>query len=61
MFMTDDASDVVAEVQRICATGVLEGGRFVFQEANNLPPRASLDTCGVFYEAVKADTQYDRA
>ena len=60
MFLTDDPTACVAEVQRICASGVLEGGRFVFQEANNLPPGASLRTCEAFYEAVKTHACFER-
>lgn len=52
-FLTDDPAPVVEETRRIAATGVLEGGRFIFQEGNNLPPCARLPVCEAFYEAAR--------
>jgi hypothetical protein len=52
-FIEDDPAPIVAEVERICRSGVLEGGRVILQEANNLPPSARLRVCEAFYEACK--------
>ncbi len=52
-FLENDRAALIAEVERIAQSGVLAGGRFVFQEANNLPPTARLDLCEAFYEAVQ--------
>lgn len=60
LFMDDNPKELVREAQRICASGVLEGGRFVFQEANNLPPCASLDACEAFYQAIKTQARIVR-
>ncbi len=50
-FLTDDPAPVLAETERILRSGVLEGGRFILQEGNNLPPGARLPVCQAFYEA----------
>jgi hypothetical protein len=53
LFVEDEPKPVVDEVQRILASGILEGGRFILQEGNNLPPQTRLDVCEAFYEAGK--------
>ena len=53
-FIRDDPEGIVEEVTRILRSGVLEGGRFILQEANNLAPQARLHMCEAFYEAGKA-------
>lgn len=50
LFVGDDPEPLLAETRRILASGVLEGGRFILQEGNNLPPRASMGHCRMFYE-----------
>ena len=52
-FLEDSPAPIRAEVERILRSGILEGGRFILQEANNLPPGARLDVCQVFYETAK--------
>ena len=49
LFLKDDPAPIRQEVQRILASGVLEGGRVILQEGNNLPPQARLDVCEAFY------------
>jgi len=44
---------VTAECRRILGTGIMEGGKFILQEANNLPPRTNLEACRLFYEKGK--------
>jgi uroporphyrinogen-III decarboxylase len=50
LFVEETPDALLAETRRILETGVLEGGRFILQEGNNLPPCASLDHCGRFYK-----------
>lgn len=47
-----------AEVQRICGTGIMEGGRFILREANNLAPLTPLEHCAALYEAGKEFGRY---
>lgn len=56
-FLDEDPAPIVAETRRILESGVLDGGRMVLQEGNNLAPDARLETCAAFYEAGK---QYGR-
>jgi hypothetical protein len=44
---------VSATSQKILASGVLRGGKFIFKEANNLPPRSPLENIHAMYHAVK--------
>ncbi len=50
LFVGEDPEPLLQETERILNSGVLEGGRFLLQEGNNLPPRASLGHCEVFYQ-----------
>lgn len=49
-FLEDTPDPIIDEVVRIMNSGVLEGGRFILQEGNNLPPRARLHVCEEFYK-----------
>lgn len=42
---------VRAEVRRICESGIIEGGKFVLREGNNLAPRTPLENIRAMYEA----------
>ena len=53
LFVGDSREELVAEAERILASGVLEGGRFVLQEGNNLPPRTPLDHCQAVYDTAE--------
>jgi hypothetical protein len=44
-------AQIDAEVKRLCECGVMEGGRFVLREANNLAPCTPLANCRAMYEA----------
>lgn len=50
-FVRGDVPAIVAETERILSSGVLEGGRFILQEGNNLPPHSSLACCQAVYDA----------
>ena len=52
-FLRDSAEPIVAEGDRILSSGILEGGRFILQEGNNLPPCARLALCEALYETGK--------
>lgn len=52
-FLLDDPAPVLAETERILASGILEGGRCILQEGNNLPPCARMHVCEAFYDAGK--------
>lgn len=41
------------EVKRICESGIMEGGRFILKEANNLAPCTPVENIIAMYEAGK--------
>jgi len=47
------AQEVQLETRRILRSGILEGGRFVLREGNNLAPFTPFDNLKVMYEEVK--------
>ena len=53
LFLDDDPQPLVAETERILRSGILKGGRFILQEANNLAPCARLGSVQRFYETGK--------
>jgi uroporphyrinogen-III decarboxylase len=53
LLQSGSPADVRAEVKRILASGVTEGGRFVLREANNLPPGVPLANLRAMYTAGK--------
>ena len=48
-----------AEAQRILQSGVKRGGRFILQEANNLPPCVPLENLHAVYAACLACGRYE--
>jgi uroporphyrinogen-III decarboxylase len=46
--------EVAAEVRRILKSGVLEGGRFVLREANNLAPRTPFENLNAMYHTARS-------
>ncbi len=53
LFVQESPEPLLRETERILASGVIEGGRFILREGNNLAPRARLDHCAAFYELGK--------
>lgn len=53
LFVGDNPDELVAEAERILGSGVLDGGRFVLQEGNNLPPCTPLANCQAVYDVAK--------
>ncbi len=49
---------IKAETKRILGSGVMEGGRFIIKEANNLSPCTPPNHVRAFYEAAKRYGQY---
>lgn len=49
-FLQDDLAPLIRETERILNSGIREGGRFILQEANNLPPCARLAACEAYWE-----------
>jgi hypothetical protein len=47
-------------VQRVCASGVMEGGRFILIAANNLAPCTPVEHVVAFYRAACQFGRYDR-
>ena len=62
LFVEEDPAPLLRETECILNSGILEGGRFILQEGNNLPPRAPLSHCEAFYKlAVERSTVRNRS
>ncbi|MCX7799038.1 MAG: hypothetical protein N2109_01700 [Fimbriimonadales bacterium] len=46
-------SEVAAETRRILGSGILQGGRFILREANNLAPGTPLSNIAAMYETAR--------
>ncbi|MBU4198374.1 MAG: hypothetical protein KKG09_09135 [Verrucomicrobia bacterium] len=46
------------EVKRICESGIMEGGRFILKEANNMAPCTPIENIEAMYEAGKEFGRY---
>ncbi len=46
------------EVRRLCASGIMEGGKFILIAANNLSPLTPLEHTSALYEAGKSFGRY---
>jgi hypothetical protein len=59
--LLQDASpaQVRVEVQRILASGITDGGRFILREGNNLSPDIGLDKAWAMYDAVRQFGHYE--
>ena len=54
MLLKDGTPDRIRrEVKRICESGIMEGGRFILREANNMPPGVPLENLRAMYTAGK--------
>jgi len=51
-------SEVAAETRRILRSGVMEGGKFVLREANNLAPRTPMANLQAMYDTCKVEGIY---
>lgn len=59
MLLKDGKPDQIRkEVKRICESGIMEGGRFILREANNLAPCTPVENIEALYEAGKAYGRY---
>ena len=50
--------EVREEVRRICASGIMEGGRFILREANNLAPCTPIENLQTMYVAAMEFGRY---
>ena len=50
---SSSVSEISAESKRILESGIMEGGKFVFREANNLSPAVGPDKVAAMYAAAK--------
>ncbi len=50
LFLKGCVDDLLTETKNILSSGILQGGRFILQEGNNLPPYTDLETCKQFYK-----------
>ncbi|MDO8684459.1 MAG: uroporphyrinogen decarboxylase family protein [Armatimonadota bacterium] len=50
--------EVKDEVKRILATGIMEGGKFILREGNNLAPGAPENNIAAMYDAVREFGKY---
>jgi len=61
MLLKDEPVDTIrSEVKRICKSGIMNGGRFVLREGNNLAPCTPIEHIGALYEAGKEFGYYER-
>jgi len=49
---------IVGEVRRICSSGIMEGGRFILREGNNMAPGTPVGHIVAMYEAGKRYGRY---
>jgi len=49
---------VAAETRRILSSGVMEGGKFILKEANNLAPRTPMANLQAMYDVCRTDGVY---
>lgn len=50
LFTEESPKALLEETERILRSGILEGGQFILQEGNNLPPCTPLKNCEAFYK-----------
>ncbi|HOL66375.1 MAG TPA: uroporphyrinogen decarboxylase family protein [bacterium] len=59
MLLKDGSPEEVRkEVKRICQSGIMEGGRFILREANNLAPGTPVENVVAMYRAGKEFGRY---
>ncbi|MCM8769520.1 MAG: hypothetical protein NC911_07635, partial [Candidatus Omnitrophica bacterium] len=52
--------EIWQEVEHICQSGIMEGGRFILREANNLAPCTPIENIVAMYQAGKKFGRYQR-
>ncbi|MFH1903304.1 MAG: uroporphyrinogen decarboxylase family protein [Candidatus Omnitrophota bacterium] len=53
------SEEIRTEIKRICGSGIMEGGRFVLREGNNLAPCTPVENVEAMYEAGKVFGVYE--
>jgi uroporphyrinogen-III decarboxylase len=56
--MTGSPDDVYRRAREILTSGIMEGGRFIFREGNNLPPNVPWKNLAAMYKAVQDFGRY---
>ncbi len=51
-------AEVAAETRRILRSGVMDGGKFVLKEANNLAPRTPIANLQAMYDVCRTEGRY---
>ncbi len=51
--MRNSPSEVYAQTVAILQSGIMQGGKFILKEANNVPPAMPLENLAAMYRAVK--------
>jgi uroporphyrinogen-III decarboxylase len=51
--LTGSPDDVYRRSREILTSGIMEGGRFIFREGNNLPPNIAWSNLAAMYKAVQ--------
>jgi hypothetical protein len=59
LLATGTAAQVYARSREILTSGIMNGGRFVFREANNLPPNVSWENLAALYKGAFDFGRYD--
>jgi len=54
-----NADETLEETKRILESGIMEGGRFILREGNNLSPGVPLENVAAMYRAAKTLGRYD--
>ncbi|OGF48676.1 MAG: hypothetical protein A2044_08055 [Candidatus Firestonebacteria bacterium GWA2_43_8] len=58
LLIQNDIPAVVTETKRILSSGIMEGGKFIIREGNNLAPRTPMQNLWKMYETVKKEGKY---
>jgi hypothetical protein len=60
LLLNGTADQVYRRAQEILQSGVMEGGRFILREGNNLPPNVPEDNLAAMYQACLDHGRYDQ-
>ena len=58
--LSGNEESITREVERICKSGVMEGGKFVMIAANNLAPKTPVENIAALYNATKIYGTYHK-
>ena len=58
LLKNESAENIKQEVERICTSGIMKGGKFILREGNNLAPCTPIENIKAMYEAGKVFGRY---